>query len=61
MEDLQFLRQIGCDCVQGFLISAAVDLAAFNELLDNEPTPAELAGAVHGQPAARRRHGARGH
>lgn len=37
LEDLQFLRRIGCDCVQGFLISAAVDLAAFNALLAHEP------------------------
>lgn len=37
LDDLQFLRRIGCDFVQGFLISAAVDLAAFNALLANEP------------------------
>lgn len=49
LADLQFLRRIGCDCVQGFLISAAVDLAAFNDLLAHEPGH----GAVH-DPAPRR-------
>lgn len=57
MEDLQFLRRIGCDCVQGFLISAAVDLAAFNELLANEPCHGKWRGPVRDKqaaPAARR-------
>lgn len=61
MEDLQFLRRIGCDCVQGFLISAAVDLAAFNELLANEPSQGEPRATPAERPAARRRHGAHGH
>ena len=32
-KDLEFLRRIGCDCAQGFLISAAVDADAFSNLL----------------------------
>ncbi|MGE8688090.1 MAG: EAL domain-containing protein [Achromobacter sp.] len=39
MQDLQFVRQIGCDCAQGYLISAAVDVSAFSRLLANEPSP----------------------
>jgi len=50
LEDLQFLRRIGCDCVQGFLISAAVDLAAFNALLAHEP--GHEAAHVPGLPQA---------
>jgi EAL domain-containing protein (putative c-di-GMP-specific phosphodiesterase class I) len=38
MQDLQFVRQIGCDYAQGYLISAAVDVSAFSRLLANEPT-----------------------
>ncbi|WMD22092.1 EAL domain-containing response regulator [Achromobacter seleniivolatilans] len=34
--DLEFLKRIGCDCAQGFLISAAVDAAAFSQLLFTE-------------------------
>ncbi|MCF7769305.1 EAL domain-containing protein [Achromobacter pulmonis] len=60
MEDLQFLRRIGCDCVQGFLISAAVDLAAFNELLANEPRHGEPRPSVPREPAAGRRRGVNG-
>lgn len=37
MEDLQFVRQLGCDCAQGYLISAAIDAPAFGELLIDEP------------------------
>jgi len=37
LEDLQFLRRIGCDVAQGFLISAAVNVATFCELLAYEP------------------------
>lgn len=37
LEDLQLLRRIGCDVAQGFLISAAVNLATFSELLAYEP------------------------
>lgn len=37
MEDLQFVRQLGCDCAQGYLISAAIDAPAFAELLIDEP------------------------
>ncbi|UUC91524.1 EAL domain-containing protein [Comamonas sp. C11] len=37
MEDLQFARQLGCDCAQGYLISAAIDPSAFGELLIDEP------------------------
>lgn len=37
MEDLQFARQLGCDCAQGYLISAAIDASAFGELLIDEP------------------------
>lgn len=61
MEDLQFLRRIGCDCVQGFLISAAVDLAAFNELLANEPSHGEPRSSVPREPVAGRRRGVNGH
>lgn len=62
MEDLQFLRRIGCDCVQGFLISAAVDLAAFNELLANEPSHhGEPRPAVPHEPPAGPRLGVNGH
>ncbi|KGD93466.1 histidine kinase [Achromobacter sp. RTa] len=39
MQDLQFVRQIGCDYAQGYLISAAVDVSAFSRLLANEPNP----------------------
>ena len=39
MQDLQFVRQIGCDYAQGYLISAAVDVAAFSQLLAHEPNP----------------------
>jgi len=35
-KDLEFLRRIGCDCAQGFLISAAVDTDAFSHLLAME-------------------------
>ncbi|MFD4836605.1 EAL domain-containing protein [Achromobacter sp. NPDC058515] len=35
-KDLEFLRRIGCDCAQGFLISAAVDAGAFSHLLAME-------------------------
>ena len=35
-KDLEFLRRIGCDCAQGFLISAAVDIDAFSNLLAME-------------------------
>nr|WP_178125082.1 MULTISPECIES: EAL domain-containing response regulator [unclassified Pseudomonas] len=31
--DLEFLRQIGCDSAQGFLISTALELDAFSQLL----------------------------
>lgn len=34
--DLEFLRQIGCHCAQGFLISAAVDTDGFSQLLARE-------------------------
>ncbi len=34
--DLQFLRQVGCHCAQGFLISAAVDTEGFCQLLAQE-------------------------
>ncbi len=37
LEDLQLLRRIGCDVAQGFLISAAVNVATFCELLAYEP------------------------
>ncbi len=37
LEDLQLLRRIGCDVAQGFLISAAVNVATFSELLAYEP------------------------
>lgn len=37
LEDLEFLRRIGCDVAQGFLISAAVNVATFCELLAYEP------------------------
>ena len=37
MEDLQFVRQLGCDCAQGYLISAAIAAPAFGELLIDEP------------------------
>ncbi len=33
IKDLEFLRRIGCDCAQGFLISAAVDIDGFSQLL----------------------------
>ncbi|SEI45834.1 EAL domain, c-di-GMP-specific phosphodiesterase class I (or its enzymatically inactive variant) [Achromobacter sp. NFACC18-2] len=35
-KDLEFLRRIGCDCAQGFLISAAVDIDGFSQLLAME-------------------------
>ncbi|MBO1016342.1 EAL domain-containing response regulator [Achromobacter sp. SD115] len=38
LEDLQLLRRIGCDVAQGFLISAAVNVATFCELLAYEPS-----------------------
>ncbi len=38
LEDLQLLRRIGCDVAQGFLISAAVNVTAFSELLAYEPS-----------------------
>lgn len=34
--DLELLRQIGCHCAQGFLISAAVDTDGFSQLLARE-------------------------
>ncbi|WGJ93100.1 EAL domain-containing response regulator [Achromobacter mucicolens] len=34
--DLEFLRQIGCHCAQGFLISVAVDTDGFSQLLARE-------------------------
>ncbi len=37
LEDLELLRRIGCDVAQGFLISAAVNVATFCELLAYEP------------------------
>lgn len=37
--DLEFLRHIGCDCVQGYLISAAVNAHDFTDLLADEPQP----------------------
>jgi EAL domain-containing protein (putative c-di-GMP-specific phosphodiesterase class I) len=39
MQDLQFVRQIGCDYAQGYLISAALDASAFGRLLADEPNP----------------------
>ncbi|MDT4819345.1 Chemotaxis response regulator protein-glutamate methylesterase [compost metagenome] len=39
MQDLQFVRQVGCDYAQGYLISAAVDVSAFSRLLANKPNP----------------------
>lgn len=65
----QFLRRIGCDYAQGFLISPAVDPAAFQALLGAPPfsnhpippvnprDPREPVGAAR---MARRRPGARG-
>ncbi|EHK65432.1 EAL domain-containing response regulator [Achromobacter arsenitoxydans] len=41
-KDLEFLRRIGCDCAQGFLISAAVDIAGFSELLALERQSLDL-------------------
>ena len=35
--DLEYLRKIGCDCAQGFLISAAVNVMDFTTLLADEP------------------------
>ncbi|WP_047337174.1 EAL domain-containing response regulator [Pseudomonas protegens] len=37
--DLEFLRQIGCDSAQGYLISAALELDAFTQLLGCTVTP----------------------
>ncbi|SCC21655.1 EAL domain-containing response regulator [Kosakonia oryziphila] len=36
MRDLQFMRCIGCDCAQGFLISSAVSAEDFGELLSSK-------------------------
>jgi EAL domain-containing protein (putative c-di-GMP-specific phosphodiesterase class I)/CheY-like chemotaxis protein len=36
MRDLQFLRRIGCDRAQGFLISAAISAEEFGQLLISE-------------------------
>lgn len=33
IEDLDFLRRIGCDCAQGFLISSAIQSISFGNLL----------------------------
>ncbi|UNM22711.1 EAL domain-containing response regulator [Pseudomonas sp. ArH3a] len=33
LDDLEFLRRIGCDSVQGYLISAALELDAFSQFL----------------------------
>lgn len=38
-KDLEFLREIGCDFAQGFLISAAVNAHDFTDLLADEPRP----------------------
>lgn len=38
-KELEFLRQIGCDVAQGFLISAAVNAHEFTDLLAHEPRP----------------------
>jgi len=38
-KELEFLRDIGCDFAQGFLISAAVNAHDFTDLLANEPRP----------------------
>lgn len=38
-KELEFLRQIGCDFAQGFLISAAVNAHEFTDLLAHEPRP----------------------
>lgn len=41
-KDLEFLRQIGCDCAQGYLISAAINAHSFTDLLADEPRPYAL-------------------
>lgn len=47
LQDLELLRRIGCDCVQGFLISPAVKSSDFALLLKNEQrkqlSPPEIA------------------
>ena len=40
--DLEYLRKIGCDCAQGFLISAAVNVMDFTTLLADEPRYADM-------------------
>jgi len=36
-QDLELLRSIGCDCVQGYLLSAAVPASEFALMLASEP------------------------
>jgi EAL domain-containing protein (putative c-di-GMP-specific phosphodiesterase class I) len=36
LADLEFLRRIGCDCAQGFLISSALKSSDFALLLNND-------------------------
>lgn len=39
LQDLEFLRMIGCDSAQGYLISAALELDAFSQLLGCSDNP----------------------
>lgn len=68
-EERQLLRRIGCDCAQGFLISPAVDPAAFSALLGAQPlfhhpiplvNPRDPREPVRAPRMARRRPGASG-
>lgn len=49
--DLEFLRQIGCDSAQGYLISAALEQEAFTQLLGcNVVTPELFSPTQHVSP-----------
>jgi EAL domain-containing protein (putative c-di-GMP-specific phosphodiesterase class I) len=46
LEQLQFLRATGCDLVQGYLMSRAVDAPAFTQLLRTPKREPDAAGAA---------------
>jgi diguanylate cyclase (GGDEF)-like protein len=52
LEQLQFLRATGCDLIQGFLMSRAVQAGAFAQLLRARAPAPLLKGATAGRTAA---------